>query len=541
MKAAQQTAENKVEGAMSQRKTGDAGWARWLRWALLVLLLCLPERSWAEPELQVLKADLSSVTQEAVAQAEQKATMRLYFSARDSETGSPLEVSEKILTVKLKRDSAEVPATVSSTSLKEFTDGKLSVAVMVVFPNGSVHEGEKIGDAIGELLVGKLRQSDEVGAIGYGNNFDESEKFKLSKDKAKAYSQSIKSALPVNDDQSQPNVHDAVINAVEDLKTSKADLKYLIVISDGQGKTKKDNAAQAQEARDAILASGIRPFVIMYWTKFQKKEDHYKQTVQDLVGGGYFIEAKNEKEYRAAIEKALGHVYSQHHVLEVVFDLNEKWIKEGKVGIELDAKFADGSKSASISGEWPKLSQSYMWILWWTLGILGVIGLIVLIVVLVKRYRDRPKPVGEPVFVGEDAPEDVFCEVCGKKIPETLYGFSGEFCLERGKAGCPYYQPPDRGRLMITKGELSGATFFIKEEITTIGSLVSEDTLVLLKDQTVSKKHAAIKVDEGNRYELRDFSSTNGTRVNGEFIQRKFLKDGDRLNFGEVEVEFTLK
>ncbi len=73
------------------------------------------------------------------------------------------------------------------------------------------------------------------------------------------------------------------------------------------------------------------------------------------------------------------------------------------------------------------------------------------------------------------------------------------------------------------------------------GTVTCEDTLVLLKDPTVSKKHAAIKVEEGNRYELRDFSSTNGTRVNGEFIQRKFLKDGDRLNFGEVEVEFTLK
>ena len=98
---------------------------------------------------------------------------------------------------------------------------------------------------------------------------------------------------------------------------------------------------------------------------------------------------------------------------------------------------------------------------------------------------------------------------------------------------------PDRGKVQITKGPMADTTFFIKKDMTTIGSYPEND--IFLADKSVSRKHAAIKTDEGKRYEIRDFGSSNGLYINNEKIQRKFLKDGDLIRFGTVETVFKLK
>ena len=82
-------------------------------------------------------------------------------------------------------------------------------------------------------------------------------------------------------------------------------------------------------------------------------------------------------------------------------------------------------------------------------GKLLIVGL-VLIYFLVKLIRgwlqrrsERKKDIeiyGEPL---DDGPvESVFCEVCGRQMPEKLYGFIGEFCLEEGHNNC--YEPHHR-------------------------------------------------------------------------------------------------
>ena len=42
----------------------------------------------------------------------------------------------------------------------------------------------------------------------------------------------------------------------------------------------------------------------------------------------------------------------------------------------------------------------------------------------------------------------------------------------------------------------------------------------------------------GERYQLVDLNSTNGTRVNGETMTEVFLKVGDRVRFGKVEARY---
>ncbi len=54
--------------------------------------------------------------------------------------------------------------------------------------------------------------------------------------------------------------------------------------------------------------------------------------------------------------------------------------------------------------------------------------------------------------------------------------------------------------------------------------------MVLVEDM-VSRRHAAIRVT-GDRLEVEDLGSTNGTFVNGERVQKASLSEGDRLLIG---------
>jgi pSer/pThr/pTyr-binding forkhead associated (FHA) protein len=50
----------------------------------------------------------------------------------------------------------------------------------------------------------------------------------------------------------------------------------------------------------------------------------------------------------------------------------------------------------------------------------------------------------------------------------------------------------------------------------------------------VSRVHCRFTVDAGDRLELEDLGSTNGTFVNGRKIAKAVLGDGDKLTIGRV-------
>jgi pSer/pThr/pTyr-binding forkhead associated (FHA) protein len=58
-----------------------------------------------------------------------------------------------------------------------------------------------------------------------------------------------------------------------------------------------------------------------------------------------------------------------------------------------------------------------------------------------------------------------------------------------------------------------------------------EECLVVLDDATVSRRHAKI-VFHDRKPELVDLSSAGGTVVNGQQVERAFLKDGDQIQIG---------
>jgi len=68
----------------------------------------------------------------------------------------------------------------------------------------------------------------------------------------------------------------------------------------------------------------------------------------------------------------------------------------------------------------------------------------------------------------------------------------------------------------------------------------SEECHLRPQSNRISRKHAAIRIEEGFAG-VRDFGSSNGTFVNGERVEgEQQLKNGDRLMFGPLEFEVQL-
>ena len=79
------------------------------------------------------------------------------------------------------------------------------------------------------------------------------------------------------------------------------------------------------------------------------------------------------------------------------------------------------------------------------------------------------------------------------------------------------------------------ATHELTDEKITIGR--APDNLIQIDDPSVSSRHAHLLL-VGERYQLVDLNSTNGTRVDGETVTEVFLKLGDRVRFGKVEARY---
>jgi len=93
------------------------------------------------------------------------------------------------------------------------------------------------------------------------------------------------------------------------------------------------------------------------------------------------------------------------------------------------------------------------------------------------------------------------------------------------------------GWVVVMDGDQKGEDFRLRDGQNTIGS--AHDADIVLKDQTVSAKHASIRYKDG-KFFLSDLDSSNGTFVNGlaECVARVELADSDMLRIGGVSLKF---
>ena len=95
------------------------------------------------------------------------------------------------------------------------------------------------------------------------------------------------------------------------------------------------------------------------------------------------------------------------------------------------------------------------------------------------------------------------------------------------------YEGPARGKLTVLQGPLAGNVFPLIDDVTTIGSM--KGNTIIIEDQSVSRRHAAIKIDQ-MRYEVADMNSTNGVLVNGGKISAPVvIGNGKAIALGEPE------
>src|SRR3954471_11141111 len=86
--------------------------------------------------------------------------------------------------------------------------------------------------------------------------------------------------------------------------------------------------------------------------------------------------------------------------------------------------------------------------------------------------------------------------------------------LRRGSLGLPAARAPAAARLLIGR---------------------SSACQLVLADDTVSRRHAELRVEDG-RWLLRDLGSSNGTWVNGRRVVEAEVRPGDLLHLGGAEV-----
>ncbi len=94
-------------------------------------------------------------------------------------------------------------------------------------------------------------------------------------------------------------------------------------------------------------------------------------------------------------------------------------------------------------------------------------------------------------------------------------------------------RPPQIGAvawLVADRGTHKGQAHRIDGERSILGADATAD--IRIDDGHVSDRHASLRFDAGV-FTLTDLDSTNGTRINGEAIQRQILADGDRIGLGE--------
>jgi pSer/pThr/pTyr-binding forkhead associated (FHA) protein len=96
------------------------------------------------------------------------------------------------------------------------------------------------------------------------------------------------------------------------------------------------------------------------------------------------------------------------------------------------------------------------------------------------------------------------------------------------------------GMVRIEEGKEPGRIYEIRKESLSIGR--SRESDIFLEDLAVSRLHASLISLGNNNYALRDEGSANGTKVNGQQVNKYQpypLQEGDKIQLGQTVLVFA--
>lgn len=369
-------------------------------------------------------------------------------------------------------------------------------------------------------LLNALRPADRSAVVTFGNRIF------ASGDLNPSHEQSVQWLTTQNPAGLVARLFDAIDRALNTFPPTFDGVgpnRAIILVSDGFSKLEEFPRKRADKLKTIVRLAKERSVRICA-IGFSIDDPSKLQTLRQLANqtGGSYRNADTAEEIANQLDSFRAELLNQHVLTLQTTDF------EGNKEVSFKIRATHGGRDYdSPSAQFVRVPEQESHLLTWLLaGAGGILGLVLLVMVGRKTIEliAAGRGPAETVVTG---PATRACHGCAKQIPVDW--LACKFCE----------QLPHKGRLVFrSAGPLNGTTWFIKEALTNIGS--ADSNHVVLTAPSVSKRHAGIKVQD-NRFELADFGSTNGVLVNGQRIQKQFLKDGDVLSIGVVELEFSLK
>jgi predicted component of type VI protein secretion system len=110
------------------------------------------------------------------------------------------------------------------------------------------------------------------------------------------------------------------------------------------------------------------------------------------------------------------------------------------------------------------------------------------------------------------------------------------FTSGKKEKASPREGPP--GKLIVVYGAHLGKQYHLGPKKMLIGRMGRSD--ISIDDSSVSREHAFIERKDG-RFILEDLKSTNGTFINGEFVDVRVLNHGDKIRIGNTVLQFIVE
>ena len=93
-------------------------------------------------------------------------------------------------------------------------------------------------------------------------------------------------------------------------------------------------------------------------------------------------------------------------------------------------------------------------------------------------------------------------------------------------------------KLIVIYGAHLGKQYHLSPKRMLIGR--TDRSYIFIDDASVSREHAFIERRDG-RFILEDLKSTNGTSINGEFVDVHVLNHGDKIRIGNTVLQFIVE
>ncbi len=492
--------------------------------AAMALTLCLASTAMAQSTTYRLEIRKTAVVEE---------NYTIFFSLLGSQQQAIKKVNKADIKLLSGDKQDEIP--VGDLDIKLLADTPRTVAVMFVVANTrAFNEKNSSSRAASQEFISKMRQIDVAGFIHYGTRYRDLE---FTQD-TKALSSQID--LIKDSDDGEPRIFAALSQAVrlfnKDLDQQAIDLRYLIVISDGAGdwsgladQTLVDKKISNFSTRLKELK--VMPIIVGYAPLLGPDEEGLTMMRQLASrSGGTYREATDKEGVFGGVDAAYNEIYGAHVMTFTTSAFEQGQNHKIRLAATVDSLKLKSPPETVYVPESGSNIGLYLGIgggLCLLLAFIAAIGAGIAFIVKKRREKqdqgdvdEYAKPVAAGAAVGGMAVAGAIAPAMAQKYDDT---------------------PPAQfhGKLKARTGPLHGRTFYIVEETTTLGS--ADSNTIVLQDGTVSKKHAGVRVREGNRFELHDFGSTNGLFINGRRISKQFLKDGDVIKIGDTELIFSVE